>query len=103
MSVRVFKYELPVSDTFDLTLPPARLLHVGFQGRPPCLWAMVDSASEVRRVRKFRLAGTGHPLTHDPKRLMFIGTCSTIAFGGDFVLHLFEIDAVDAADKRGLT
>jgi len=86
----VFKYPIEITDTFSLMLPKnAQLLSVQFQHDTLCLWVLVNR-SQPEEERRFRLAGTGHPILQSEEQLKFIGTCQLSA---SFVVHLFEIVA----------
>jgi len=52
----------------------------------PYLYALVDLDAKLE-TRKFRFAGTGHPIKE--RDLKYIGTFQLQ--GGNFVGHLFEI------------
>jgi len=83
----VYKYDVPIDDTFALALPEfARVLTVQVQDGQPRLWALVDPAAPPRD-RRFRLAGTGHPI-QEADDWRYIGTFQLN--GGALVLHLFE-------------
>ena len=85
---QVFKYPIPIRDDFSLALPGgARILDVQVQNGVGCIWALVD-ASIPPIMRRFRLAGTGHPL-NEP-HLIHIGTFQLE--GGALVFHLFEVE-----------
>jgi hypothetical protein len=89
--LRVFKYRLPELGLFELALPSgAEILHFDSQGNSGLfIWALVDpEAAPVDR--RFRLVGTGHPVTlRADQRLAYVG--STLVDGGNFVFHLFEV------------
>ena len=86
---KVFKYQIPINDYVDIALPEdAQILTVDCQHGQPCLWALVDpTAPEV--TRRFRFAGTGHPITDDTERLFFHGTFQMD--GGSLIFHIFEV------------
>lgn len=85
----VYKYEVPLTDNFELELPAgAKLLSFQSQSGTPVLWALVDSEA-LKEKRRFRLAGTGHPIEEDAERLVFIGTAQF--HSGSLVFHLFEV------------
>lgn len=89
---KVFKYTLEFSDHIVLELPVgAEILHFGIQDDVLRIWALVDPTVE-KEIRKFRLAGTGHPITEPDSELNFIGT--VIMRNGLLVWHLFEIKEV---------
>lgn len=85
MAKTIWKFPLPVSASFTLTLPNgAVVLNVQMQGSTPCLWALVDplAAGEERR---FQIIGTGHPEHTDG--MIYCGTFQA----GGFVGHVFEV------------
>lgn len=83
----VFKYPVPITDTFTLRLPDeAEVLSVAVQSGSVYLWALLDP-SQATEPRRFRLAGTGHPITEE--LLIFIGT--VLLHDGALVFHLFEV------------
>jgi hypothetical protein len=83
---RIWKYAFDATDSFELTMPKGALvLSVQVQRDTPCLWALVDYTTETE-VRRFRIAGTGHPIDFDGK---FIGTFQLDH--GSLVFHLFEV------------
>jgi hypothetical protein len=87
----VYKYLFEVQDEFEIEMPEnAKLLSVQTQKGIPCLWALGVNTSVPLEKRKFRLAGTGHPILSDGKiEYKFIGTFQL--YDGDFIGHLFEI------------
>jgi hypothetical protein len=85
---KVFKYKVPLADTFDLELPVnAQLLHVHNQNDEIWLWALVDLEVDIVERRRFRLAGTGHPVAEST--LNYAGTAHI--HDGALVFHLFEV------------
>ena len=86
MGLTIWKYPLRIKDDPTLSMPAgARVLCVQVQGDQPMVWAMVDPLKPTE-VRRFRLAGTGHPIDTDPGR--YVGTFQ--AHNGALVFHLFE-------------
>ena len=86
--MRVYKYEVPVSDYFTIEMPVgARILSIQTQFKRTCIWALVDPNAEKQK-RNFRLCGTGHIM--DDSILAFIGTCQID--NGQLVFHVFEIE-----------
>ena len=85
----VYKYDVPTEDEFTIAMPAgARVLTFQVQHDALMLWALVDpDARETNR--RFRLAGTGHPIWHDDAALRFVGTVQL--HGGALVFHLFEV------------
>jgi hypothetical protein len=64
----------------------AKILCVQMQGVTPCLWAEVDTASDVEQ-RAIDIYGTGHPLPHYMnEHHHYIGTVQQ----GGFVWHVYE-------------
>ncbi len=87
--MRIFKYSLVPGDYLTLQMPKgAEILSVQCQKDTACIWALVDPDQPLE-TRKFRWAGTGHPITETKKQLKFIGTFQMR--GGDLIFHLFEI------------
>lgn len=87
---KVFKYELPMDDYISVVLPKgADILHFDSQHQNQYfqIWALVDPDAP-KEVRKFRIAGTGHPIEDDLK-LRHIATAITLQ--GQLVFHLFEV------------
>ena len=84
---RIFKYQLPIRDEFELELPKgAKVLSVINQYEQTCLYAEVDSGTTERDTYKFIGYGTGNECYHDDS-YSFLGT---VAFdGGSFIYHLF--------------
>ena len=104
--MRVYKYNFPMEDNFELELPTgAVILHVGMMQGSPSIWALVDPDKARKRDepridgmllvdserRNFRLAGTGHEIN-------FSEGCT---YWGSFIVaevqiyHLFEGEARD--------
>jgi hypothetical protein len=87
--LKIFKYQLPVDDYFSLQIPAgSRILSVDVQHGVPCMWVLVDPANSAV-TRRFRFAGTGHPITESIEQLDFIGTFQM--HGGSLIFHIFEI------------
>jgi hypothetical protein len=87
--LRVYKYVVPTNSHFDMELPMgAKILAVDEQHGHYCMWALVDPDAETE-IRYFRFAGTGHPITEDPSRLVHISTFKVD--GGVLIWHIFEI------------
>jgi len=84
----IYKFPIPIADNFTLPLPSgAACLSVQVQHGQPCLWALCeDPEAGPIKPRKFRLAGTGHPIAKGGK---FVGTFQLN--GGALVCHLFEL------------
>ena len=89
MAHAVWKFVIDPNDHIEIDMPKgAKLLHVDTQFGSVCLWALVDPAAK-HETRKFRFAGTGHPIFEDADSLRHVGTW--LMNGGGLVLHLFEI------------
>ena len=82
----IHKYSLPVNDEIVIPMRQGRILDVQVQNGIPCMWALVDDEKPVRN-RKFRMFGTGHPVTDSVRN--FIGTFQLPELG--LVFHLFEV------------
>jgi hypothetical protein len=83
----VWKFPFPAVDEFSLNMPcGAQILHVAMQGHQPTLWALVDDKA-LTEERRFRFAGTGHPLDDLRGGERYVGT---ILARSDLVFHLFE-------------
>ena len=81
----VYKYEISFVDEFLIEMRRyAKLLHVDVQHGVPYVWAFVVPTEPMMK-RRFRLAGTGHPLEIIGAH---VGTFLTA--GGDLVWHLFD-------------
>jgi hypothetical protein len=88
----IYKYDIYPDDIIDIELPiGAEILTVQTQGGNPKLWALVDP-SEIKEVRTFRLAGTGHTIECGRgSEYKYIGTFQLYDTFGSLVLHLFEV------------
>ena len=83
----IWKFPLDVTGYQRVNMPAkAKILCVQTQGGYPCLWAQVESTSEVE-PRAFVIAGTGHPQDTGGK---YIGTFQL--HGGELVFHAFEVE-----------
>ena len=88
-SLSVWKFPVRYNDFVEVEMPArAKLLHVNEQYGTPCIWALVDP-QQKKEVRRFRLAGTGHPIDIPADKLSHVG--SYLTAGGQLVFHLFEI------------
>jgi hypothetical protein len=88
----VWKFPIVIEDTFELELPEdAEILHVDSQEqRYAYLWALVDPDVPKER-RRFRLAGTGHPIDDSLEITGLEHVGSFQLHGGRLVYHLFEM------------
>lgn len=86
----VWKYELKPADTVELELPAgAKPLSVGEQDGHMMLWVVVDPNAPTTTKRRFRFAGTGHPIERVMAPWTFIGT---VQFKNGLVFHVWETD-----------
>lgn len=85
----VYKYPMKVGDVVEVLLPKGAVpLYVNEQRGENFLWCLVDP-SQPKEIRRFRWAGTGHPIRTPAERLVHVG--SWMMGGGSLVFHLFEI------------
>jgi hypothetical protein len=90
----VWKFSLPiekVNDVISFDMPVgADVLSVGNQDECICFWTVInDPWSTLKQTRRFRLAGTGHPLEVAGFKFgKFLGT--VLFMKGEFVLHVWE-------------
>lgn len=86
----IWKYEIPIDEYPEIDMPKnAEILSFNAQHDSPCLWARVTPGSPTEK-RKFRLAGTGHPLDENVGK--YIGTVILEGLEGSYlVFHLFEL------------
>ena len=85
----VFKYPVPFGDYFVLDLPlGAKVLAVDVQHGQPQLWALVNPDHKTE-PRRFRFAGTGHPIEDTADCLEYISTFQVE--GGSLIFHIFEV------------
>ena len=86
---KVYKYRLSILDEQVVNMPKgAKVLSVQSQNGAPCIWAAVNPDETECERRKFRMAGTGHPID-DSLVNDYIG--SFMLYDGALVFHLFEI------------
>jgi hypothetical protein len=87
VELKVYKYVIPVVDEPVIIMPlSAKLLHVHNQRGEICLWALVNPEDREVGARRFRVAGTGHPISQG-ENLDYIGTVHMD--GGRLVFHVF--------------
>lgn len=85
--MKVFKYPVDLIQHFNIQIPhAAKLLSFQVQDNVPMIWALVDENQPLEE-RKFRVAGTGHPIDDSVKA--YVGT---IQMANGLVWHLFEIN-----------
>jgi len=98
----VFKYPMVPRDEVTMLLPKgAEILTIQTQGETPCLWALVDPEQQDE-PRRFRIAGTGHPINGglaEGWEWRYIDTFQLA--GGALIFHAFAgVQVVDADTKR---
>jgi hypothetical protein len=85
----VWKFPLPFpgNDLFTIEMPAsAEILSLQMQFNEPQIWALVTPGADME-IRRFRVAGTGHPI--DEQAIRFVGTFQFA--GGALIFHVFEI------------
>lgn len=87
-TVYVYRISLDVPVmTFDIP-EGARLLHTAEQHGMVAIWCEIPDPEASKVTRRFELYGTGHPI---PSGAIYIGT--TLHYGGELVLHVYEVKA----------
>src|SRR5262245_16240690 len=92
MKFKIWKFPFQnIGYHITLDMPEgARPLCVQIQDNMPCVWALVDPGNP-KRPRRFRLAGTGHPI--EPEDVgRYVGTFQMQ--NGELVFHLFDLEPV---------
>lgn len=95
----IHKFSIPLdklTDVVELDMPRgAHVLSAGNQNDALCFWAVVDTQQQFMENRRFRVAGTGHPLGGaDGARIgtfqrgRFLGTVQFL--NGRLVFHIFD-------------
>lgn len=89
--MKVYKYQHhQIEDKFEINMPASARV-VGFEilDGKPTIWALIDPKEINNRVKRFRLAGTGHDINieKDPNNLKHIAT----VLDREIVWHLFEV------------
>lgn len=86
---RIFKYEIPITDEFELELPRGvQILTFQAQYNKPVIWAIIDPEEDTFEKVSFKLFGTGHPIPKDANSFSYIGTAQMA--NGQLVWHLFK-------------
>jgi len=86
----VYKYDVPIKDSFTLELPrTGSFLAFQTQRDRPRIWLLVDPEDDRKIKREFRLAGTGRSIEEPEGNLHYRGTCQM--HEGALVWHLFEV------------
>ena len=87
--LKVFKYDLPIDNYSEISMPKdSQILSIQTQKENPVIWALVDPSAKMI-TRKFRFAGTGHPILHDKQELYHHGSFQMAC--GALVFHVFEV------------
>jgi hypothetical protein len=85
----IYKYPVQIEDEQTIEIPLlSKVLTVQIQHGKPYIWVAVDTDSKVVPF-KFKLYGTGHPITNDSNYSTYIGTFQLCS--GDLVFHLYLI------------
>jgi hypothetical protein len=89
MEKTVWKFSFTPDDDIEIDMPEgAQILTVQIQFEQPCIWALVDPKSKLKKKR-FKLIGTGHPIEiNDIVDYRYVGTFQLME--GQLVFHLFE-------------
>lgn len=93
MTPTIWKFHVPVEDTFTLDVPSYfKPLDVQVQRGSAVLWAVVGDGDDPPSKRRFRVVGTGHPFPeYSERRWQHVGTFQIA--GGALVFHLFMEEA----------
>ena len=82
---RIYKYPVPIDDTFDLELPlGSEILTVQMQKEIPQMWVVCNPGA-LKAVRHFYIYGTGMQVQDN---LIYIGSFQMLE--GNLIWHLFE-------------
>ena len=86
----IWKYSFDLNTTeYAFQIPQgAKPLHVREQRGTMCMWLLVDTEKPKER-RIFVIQGTGHELSIDTDKAVYIGTA--FMDSGNFVFHIFEV------------
>lgn len=96
--MRIWKYEVPINDHFTLSLPVgAEPLTVQVQAGDPQMWILLDETETIYTDRKFRVAGTGHPIQEPRESLHYVSTFQLA--GGQLIFHVFEVISSEHIDR----
>ena len=86
MSQTIFKYPLIVDGNQKVLMPKgAKIISLQTQNDVPCIWAIVDTDSEIEE-RHFKTVATGGNIRNNFAQ--YIGTY--LLNNGNFVGHVFE-------------
>ena len=91
----IFKYKLAVANDQELTMPlGAKILKVDTQHGDIVLWALVSPREQQVLTRKFKVFGTGHPITESNDSISRCKHLDSVQqHSGTFVWHVFELDS----------
>ena len=82
---KIFKYQVPLSDTFSINLPKGyKILALKHKDEEENLWILIDDDQPKEKV-KFYMHGTGRVIENIDKK-EYIDTF----ISGFFVWHLFK-------------
>ena len=88
--LKVFRYDVPLEDSFTLKLPrTGKFLAFQTQRDRPQIWMLVDPDDDRTMDCEFRLSGTGTGIEESERDLHYRGTCQMRE--GALVWHLFEV------------
>ena len=93
----IYKYPLEVKDGQTIYIKGLvernalvrsceQVVHVGVQGRTPCIWCLVDDERKERPVRVV-IHGTGHNADETVGKMKCVGSFTLL--DGKFVGHVF--------------
>lgn len=87
---KIFKYEVPIKETFELSMPTdAQILRVEDVDGRFYLWAVVDPDSERVETRLFECYKTGQPIDTNMDDLKYLGCCKLFIMQ-ELCLYVFE-------------
>lgn len=86
----IWKYGLMPDSVQQVRMPHgAKILSVQTQKEEVCLWAEVDTDTELKETRFIECFGTGQPMVEGMGvERVYIGTVQTM--GGELVWHFYE-------------
>lgn len=88
MAKTIWKYDFETTDEQTIEMPSGgEILSVQTQADSPKMWVLLDPTNPKEK-RRFRIFGTGHPISGDTSSLHFIGTYQLRS--GSLVFHIFE-------------
>ena len=94
----IHKFSIRLDDLHDVVefnMPVgAKVISIGNQKETLCLWAVVGTPVKKRELRRFRVAGTGHPLDVGFPVGRFLGTAQFA--DGQLVFHVFDAANIPA-------